>query len=344
MIASARFKQAPKPPKELKYDALDLSRLDGPNAVTDAAALDDAGAVAGRICDAPPMCPTMAWDVFLWNGSLHRFRIPEGDVPWVVATAGGRVAGELQDGSGTARAFVTEGNNLVELDSLGDSAHVRAMNSAGTVVGRARTPSLEWHAVAWKAGVLVDLGARTNSVQSEALAIDDAGRIAVLACDTSKCHALVFTGDDMVDLGAIPDQMWVRAMSTRGKVIGTLPAVTPSIGRWAITWSGGEVTSLNEAVNARAWPSLGFGLGSHLESALDAVAGIGDAVGEVDIAISEGAAMTAILWRDGKLFDLQAAVEPATRLHSAYAINARGQILAKRGPRFFHGQLLLTPR
>jgi hypothetical protein len=74
-----------------------------------------------------------------------------------------------------------------------------------------------------------------------------------------------------------------------------------------------------------------------------AVAASGDAVGEVNIAISEGAAATAILWKDGTLFELAAGLEPPMRLHSGVAINAKGQILARTAQEGY-GQVLLTPR
>ncbi len=45
--------------------------------------------------------------------------------------------------------------------------------------------------------------------------------------------------------------------------------------------------------------------------------------------------------------DLEAAIEPPTRVHSAFAINASGQILANQGPLGtapLSGQVVLTPR
>lgn len=342
--AKARFK--PAPVKELKYDATDLSRLAGPDSVTIAVALGEEGAVAGNVCDAPPFCQGAAWDLFLWDGSFHRIQVPAGVRASAAATAGGRIAGSIQDGAqGPSHAFVTDGTSLVTLDSLGDAAWVRAMNAAGTVVGASRsTASSDVHAVAWKAGVLVDLGAMAGG-QSEALAIDEAGRIAVLSCAVAfyaQCRALVFTDAGMTDLGALPEGMRAFAMSTTGHVVGSGPGAMP----WpaAVAWSDGATVQLDDEINARDWPGMGIKAGGHLASSLSAVSANGDAVGEVDIAISEGGAMSAFLWKGGKLIDLETITEPTTRLFHAFAINSRGQILAHRGPVGYAGQSLLTPR
>jgi probable HAF family extracellular repeat protein len=234
------------------------------------------------------------------------------------------------------------------LAALGKSTSVTAINSAGTLVGASGNSSLDQHAVAWIAGALVDLGARTGGASSTATAIDDDGRIAVLDCtpsSTSKgCSALIVTDTDVVDLGSIPDEIAVLTMSTQGLVVGSAPGSSPPSWYSAVAWSGGNLTRLEDEVDSRAWPSLGVSAGSRLGSSLVAVAANGDVIGEADIAISEGAAMAPFLWKNGTLIDLQAVVEPATRLHSAFAINAKGQILATVGEGLFSGRMLLTPR
>jgi probable HAF family extracellular repeat protein len=342
---TARFKLAPPPPprENALYDAVDVSRLGGPSSVTDAAVLDDAGAVAGRICDSPPLCSSLTWDVFLWDGTLHRFQVPQGARASVAATAAGRVAGTLEDAEGASRAFITAGRDLVELDTLGGNSFVSAINAPGVVVGASFTPSGEKHAVAWKDGRLVDLGARTGKAESVALAIDDSGRVGVVACDRlepqSGCRGMVVTGAEALDVGALPDAFYPRAMSAQGQVVGFVLGYP----QHAVTWTAGETIDLDGQIAALPWPSLGLQAGGRLGSTLQAVAASGDAVGAVDIPISEGGAATAILWKDGKVVDLQAAVDPPTHLHAAFAINAKGQILARRGEYGF-AKVLLTPR
>jgi hypothetical protein len=82
------------------------------------------------------------------------------------------------------------------------------------------------------------------------------------------------------------------------------------------------------------------------DSRLVAVAASGDAIGQVILPNSEGAASTALLWKDGKVVDLARAVDPPMPLFTAYAINAKGQILARRGEYggIYGGEFLLTPR
>ena len=334
---------APQPAKAIRYDALDLSRLDGPNAVTDAAVLGDTGAVAGRICDDPPLCASMRWDLFLWDGTVQRFHVAEGVRASVSATAAGRIAGMLEKADGSQRAFVSAGSGLVELPTLGGDSFVTAMNASGLAVGASISPSGERHAVAWKDGNITDLGARTGMAHSIAMAVDDS-KVAVLACHQAAwptgCRAMILTDSDLLDLGAIPDELSPAAMNATGNVVGFRHAAqTPH----AAAWTAGQTTDLDGEISAVPWPALAARAGSQMGSSLLAVSASGDTVGEVDTPISEGAAATAILWKDGMLFDLAAAVEPPMRLHSGIAINAKGQILARRGEQGY-AQVLLTPR
>src|SRR5205823_3650850 len=333
-----------QPTNGLLYDLTDLSRLGGPNAVTSVEALDDTGAVAGRICDSTPSCASLRWDVFFWDGTLHRFQVPTGARAWVAATAAGRVAGILETAQGAQRAFVTAPDGLVELETLGGDSLVNAINASGVVVGASVTPSGDTHAVRWKGGRVVDLGAQTGKSKSVAMAVDDDGTIGVLACDLlaprTGCHAIIMTDSDTLDLGALPDSLTPSAMSAQADVVGFVPGTHVS---HAAVWRSGQTTDLDDQVAARPWPSLGAKAGSQLQSVLEAVAGSGDAVGAVIIPISEGGAATAILWKDGQLVELAGAVNPPTPLHSAFAINASGQILARRTEIGFT-TVLLTPR
>jgi probable HAF family extracellular repeat protein len=350
--ATASFKRPvdPKPPLDIVFDALDVSQLDGPNSVTYAQELDDTGAIAGTICDAPVRYG-MACDLFLWDGALHRIHVPDGFTAGVAATAGGRVAGAIQTASGALSAFVTRGRDIIELPTLGGRSFASAVNASGVVVGGSFTPSGETHAVLWRDGVLEDLGARTGKAESMAMAIDENGKVGVLACDRlwlsprSGCRAMVMTDGAPIDLGALPDGLYAYAMSAAGQVVGSMPLAFWSPAIVAAVWSTGETKDLEAEIAARPWPTLGAREGSHFESKLRAVAPSGAAVGDIVVPNSEGGAASAILWKDGTLVDLARAVDPPTPLHSAFAVNAKWQILAQRGEYVVAGGLvLLTPR
>jgi len=346
----------PQPPDETVYDAVDVTQLGGPNSVTFAWALDDTGAIAGSICAAPVRYDT-ACDLFLWDGVLHRIHVADGFTASVAATAGGRIVGSIATASGVVRAFVTRGQEIVELPTLGGKrSFASAVNASGVVVGGSFTPSGEQHAVLWRDGVLHDLNARTGKAESVAMAIDENGKVGVLACDqwmsNSGCRAMVMTDDAKVDLGALPDQrymeMYPYAMNTAGQVVGEIPLYFWSEYHVAAVWSAGVTKELEAETAARLWPTPTLRLpeGTHLVSRLRAVAPSGAAVGDTGIAMSDGGAATAILWKNGKLVDLWGAVDPPTPLHSAFAINAKGQILAQRGE-YVSGAgslVLLTPR
>jgi probable HAF family extracellular repeat protein len=340
---TARFKPAPQPAKTPSYDALDLSRLDGPNAVTDALVLDDVtGAVAGRICDGPPLCSSMKWDVFLWDGTLQRFRVENGVQALVAATAAGRVAGTLLKADGSRRAFISAGNGLVELPTLGGDSFARAMNASGVVVGASAASPGELHAVAWNGGSITDLGVRTGMVQSDAMAVDENGNVGVVACGTSPvCRVMMVTDSSVLDLGTVPEGLSPSAMNVAGTVVGSLQGA----GQWshAAAWTGGQISDLDREITALPWPALGARPDNQLGSWLAAVNAAGDAVGDVNIALSEGAAATAILWKDGTIYDLASGVEPRVPLHTAFAINAKGQVLATTASAGY-GRVLLTPR
>jgi hypothetical protein len=189
-----------------------------------------------------------------------------------------------------------------------------------------------------------ELGGRTGMAQSVAMAVDESGKISVLACRQGAglpgCRAMILTDSSAVDLGAIPDELSPFAMSAQGSVVGSRSGAEVE---HAAAWTAGQTIDLDRDITALPWPGIGARPGGLLSSLLWAVGASGVAVGEVDIAISEGAAATAILWKDGTLFDLAAGVEPPMRLHSGVAINAKGQILARRSQQGY-AQVLLTPR
>jgi hypothetical protein len=345
---SFRQQVQPKPPLNIVFDAVDVSQLEGPNSVTYPQVLDDTGAIAGGICDAPVRYG-MACDFFLWDGALHRFHVPDSSTAGVGATAGGRVAGAIRTASGAQSAFVTSGEQIVELPTLGGDSFAGSINASGVVGGASLTPSGDLHAVVWKGGVLEDLGARTGKTESIVQAIDESGKVSVLACDRfwrttpSGCRALVMTGEAWVDLGAIPDGFFLYGMSAEGQAVGSTRGLLYTV---AAVCSAGKTKDLDAEIAARPWPTLAAREGTHFESKLRAVAASGDAVGDIAIAISEGGAATAILWKDGTLVDLARAVDPPTPLYSAFAINAKGQILAQRGEYVLGAGsvVLLTPR
>jgi probable HAF family extracellular repeat protein len=326
----------------IRYDALDLSHLAGPGTPTLADVLDDTGAVAGTICGDLPSCYALGRDVFLWDGTLRRFPVGAGTVATVGATAAGRVAGTLLRADGAQRAFTSAGNDLVELPTLGSDSFARAINASGVVVGASLSQSGERHAVAWRDGSLIDLAARTGMPESAAMAVDENGQIAVLACHQaawpSGCRAMILTDSGVLDLGAIPDDAFPLAMSAQGSVAGF------NREGHAFVWTDGKVTDIDRDLAALPWPSLGsLPAGALLASSFWGVAASGDAVGEVDLPIQDRPPTTAILWKGGTPFDLAAGVEPPMKLHTAIAINAKGQILARTGLEDWTA-VLLTPR
>lgn len=336
---------------EILYDVLDVTHLGGDGTFTTPNVLDDAGGMAGTIYDLPAT-PGTPGEMFLWDGVLHRFRVPEGvKSVGVAAIAGGRVAGSLQKTTGEKRAFVTSGQDLVELPSLAGDSWPAAMNASGAVAGFSTTASGEAHLVVWTNGVLSDLNDPLSGViDNAAISIDDVGSIRVVTCASlgprTGCRSLTVVAGNVQDNGPVANEFTASAMNPNGIMVGQMVGQNlHTASTVAGVWMAGNATSLKREIASRSWPELNASAGNELGSSLRAVNTLGDAVGEVDIPISEGGAATAILWKDGKLIDLSAAVAPATKLFVAYAINARGQILAQRGEYPFPGGVfLLVPR
>jgi hypothetical protein len=179
------------------------------------------------------------------------------------------------------------------------------------------------------------------------MAIDDDDNIAVLACDRLishvGCRVLIVTGQQEIDLGSPPDNLYPEAMTPDGRIAGYLTGWWPPATNHASIWEANETTDFDAEIRPRGWQGIYIPPGDHnLDSRLNDLAASGDAVGEVVIPISKGGARTAFLVHGGELFELETLLDPPTRVFSGLRINRFGQILAMRaepGP-----VVLLNPR
>ena len=347
---TVRFERDPTPAP--RYDAAVVTSIDG-LAVTPTVLGDD-GEIAGFVT------PTMGspnQGVFLWNGALHRFAVPNG---WreagVAATAGGRIAGTVYDAPvfTRAHAFVSNGTDLVDIGTLGgDFSEAMTMDRSGAVVGVSTTSSGDAHAFAWKRGVMTDLGKIPGKAMSSALGIGLDGTPIGVSCDgvpwgsfgnfssNLGCRAVLFTDAAPSDLGPLPDNALIFAAASTGDIVGSDRETH------GFLWHGGDVRlELSVLASAYAWPRLGISATSLLSSDFAGVNAAGDAVGSIWAPISEGDGVP-VLYRAGSLFDLNDLIDVPladvtdSRLREAFAINARGQILVRDGR---GTTLLLTPR
>jgi len=228
---------------------------------------------------------------------------------------------------------VTDGSTVRVLEDLpimiAGNRHsmATAINSTGDVVGWS---GLYEHAVLWRAGTAtpIDLGT-LGGVQSQALGIDDAGRIVGFARTAGHArHAALWENGQVSDLGTLGGGESIAFdINSQGEVVGWLGDIYD---KHAFTWRAGVMSLLPGPGSSQA-----VAINSH-----------GDIVGSTHLYPTDGG-LRAVLWRDGRMHDLNdLANEPAIILSLAHDINDAGQIVVVGGRRESMGEraFLLTPR
>jgi probable HAF family extracellular repeat protein len=229
--------------------------------------------------------------------------------------AGGHVAA-VGDCAEQGSACLWHPGGLIPLASLGydGQSEPRAVNSQGHAVGWAEVPpSGRQHAVLWRDGEGTDLGT-LGGVQSEALDIDNTGRVVGWARppsnenSVSTRHAFLWENGTMTDLGTLGTAESIAfGINDSGQVVGWLGDF---YNKRAFLWETGTMTLLPP--------------GTQYSQALD-INNRGDIVGTY---IVSGTTHHAALWRDGVRYDLNDMVgDPRLNLDLANAINDVGQIV-----------------
>ena len=291
---------------------------------THAFAMDSAGNAFGTSdCEVHFSCAA-AWGLdakpdSLWaNGALL-------GVAWGV-NASGQVVG--QNGCGGWGACLWQTGSLRALASLGGRTFARSINNQGAAVGWSEvTPYGFEHGVLWRGDSVQDLGT-LGGVQSEALAVDNSGRIvgwARLVGYLPPRHAFLWQNRAMTDLGTFGgDESVAEAINDSGQVVGWLGNVDA---KHAFLWQNGQFSLLPGSEFSDA-----FWLNNH-----------GDVVGTY---VPSGTTFHAALWRRGVRYDLNDMVGDTTLVLSwAYAINDAGVIIGRGARKHIFGEFAfrLTP-
>ncbi len=148
--------------------------------------------------------------------------------------------------NGVERAFLWDGNTLIDLGTLGGSGSVgEAINSTGQVTGWSRTAEdLETHAFLWDGNSMQDLGT-LGGTNSYPVDINDSGQVAGtsdITLDRAQ-HAFLWDGANLLDLGTLGGSSSEGlAINAAGQVAGY--AQNAAGADRAFRWSGGVMRNL----------------------------------------------------------------------------------------------------
>jgi probable HAF family extracellular repeat protein len=249
----------------------------------------------------------------------------------------GQVAGSLSGGSDW-QAFLQSGGKSINLGLSGSpSSAATALNGSGQVAGWVRPSNYDMvHPFVYsggKAQMLPFIGVASG--------INDAGQVVGAKYSTlggswvTGINAFVYGGGKVTELGSLPGphSSDATAINNVGQIVGWSYAnptgPNQPIPTHAFLYSGGKMTDLG---------TLG-GLESYPKAINDA----GQVVGYSRLAQGDE---HAFLFTNGKMVDLNRMISPQSgwQLIDAWAINNRGQILAKgMNAKGGYGVVLLTP-
>jgi len=305
-------------------------------ALADALAINDAGQVVGYALEADGCRRAVLWH----DGTV----VDLGTLPGTTCSEAwdingqGQVVGLCHDGGGRSyRAFVWDSGGMRRLPDLGGPASASAINAAGEIAGgsyaRPASGASEHHAVLWRGEELLDLGTLPGGVESHAWDVNDAGLVVGVAQDAGGAHrATMWQAGAILDLGTLGGHdAGARAINAHGQIVGA--ARTAGGGSHAFLWHHGEITD------------LGTLRGAH-HSRARAINDVGQIVGSATRLAAEGPQHRAVVWRDGRLEDLNdlAGADRAVVLCRANGINSRGQIVGQGVIGGREHAFLLTPR
>lgn len=174
----------------------------------------------------------------------------------------GQIVGRSFSSSTSGRAFLYRGDEggVAPVEDLGVLVPGRdtyseawAINDRGQVVGESGIREDQGQAFFYSEGDMKGLGTLPGYPYSEAMGIDNAGRIVGWSYSSRanvQGRAFLYEDGNMRDLGALPGDLYsmARAIDARGRVVGQSRDAN---GRnRAFLWENGEMTDLNSLIPA----------------------------------------------------------------------------------------------
>jgi probable HAF family extracellular repeat protein len=147
------------------------------------------------------------------------------------------------------------------------------VNNLGQVVGRSVVDSVNWHAVLWHRGQMIDLGTLPGDTHSQASAISDRGQIVGVSANVpaSTSRAFLWENGVMRDLGTVVGDPFARAedINLFGVAVGVTGVTSPH----AAVFSRGRTARLPVP------PGALLSAATEMNNLGDAVGGISDSTG-----------------------------------------------------------------
>jgi probable HAF family extracellular repeat protein len=166
----------------------------------------------------------------------------------------GRIAGWVTTDAGKRRAALWDKGVVTDLGTLGgDESWALALSNSGVVVGAALTATGEQHAFSWKAGEMEDLRLLPGSVSTEAVALNEAGRVTGVAAGPTFRDSRGFFWDHGVlqDIGTLGGpRTLVFDMNRRSMIVGQSMATSSPQTDQAFVWQDDALVNLHAGTGA----------------------------------------------------------------------------------------------
>jgi probable HAF family extracellular repeat protein len=196
-----------------RYQITDLG------AETEAAAINESGTVLGNWIGLQSV-----WKQGTWTALETP---PRFDPVAVAIVAGGVAVGYVfenqgQDNRERAFAWRPDGRGYVLKTGLGGQSYATAVSNEGTIVGGYRAKGV-YHAYAWKAGTLSDLGVPAHAVASVATAIDRDGTLIAGVCgfEDHTRQGFLYVGGAFTLIGDVTGaEAGVTGVNRNGEAVG----------------------------------------------------------------------------------------------------------------------------
>ncbi len=208
------------------------------------------------------------------------------------------------------------GYSITDLGTLGGwSAHARAVNNLGQVVGEADTSAGYRHAFLWDHGVMTDLGVLEGHRVSFAVDINNYGQVACNSAYSGFCYdcwdAFLWSKGQKTELGHLGGHAAkAHAINDAGQIVGRA-TISGKIGH-SFLWYDGTMTDLYTSIGVTDVHDI-------------------NAFGDLTTAVAGEGGPHAAVWSNGKTSDLGT----LGGLYSyAVGINDRGEVIgnSERAP------------